>query len=58
MHGMEWNDIKYYLAVMREGSVTQAGKSLGVNHTTVSRRIAAFEQKLNVRLFDRLRTSV
>jgi len=54
MHGMEWNDIKYYLAVMREGSVTQAGKSLGVNHTTVSRRIAAFEQKLNVRLFDRL----
>ena len=54
MHTMEWNDIKYYLAVMREGSVTQAGKSLGVNHTTVSRRIAAFEKKLNVRLFDRL----
>jgi len=51
---MEWDDIKYYLAVMREGSVTQAGKSLGVNHTTVSRRIAAFEKKLNVRLFDRL----
>jgi DNA-binding transcriptional LysR family regulator len=54
MHVMEWNDIKYYLAVMREGSVTRAGKSLGVNHTTVSRRIAAFEKKLNVRLFDRL----
>jgi len=54
MHHMEWNDIKYYLAVMREGSVTQAGKSLGVNHTTVSRRVAAFEKKLNVRLFDRL----
>jgi len=51
---MEWNDIKYYLAVMREGSVTQAGKSLDVNHTTVSRRVAAFEKKLNVRLFDRL----
>jgi DNA-binding transcriptional LysR family regulator len=53
---MEWSDIKYYLAVMREGSVTQAGKSLGVNHTTVSRRIIAFEKKLNVRLFDRLPT--
>jgi DNA-binding transcriptional LysR family regulator len=53
---MEWSDIKYYLAVMREGSVTQAGKSLGVNHTTVSRRITAFEKKLNVRLFDRLPT--
>jgi len=51
---MEWDDIKYYLAVMREGTVTQAGKSLGVNHTTVSRRISAFEKKLNVRLFDRL----
>jgi len=56
MHAMEWSDIKYYLAVMREGSVTQAGKSLGVNHTTVSRRIVAFEKKLNVRLFDRLPT--
>jgi len=53
---MEWSDIKYYLAVMREGSVTQAGQSLGVNHTTVSRRITAFEKKLNVRLFDRLPT--
>lgn len=56
MHIMEWSDIKYYLAVMREGSVTQAGQSLGVNHTTVSRRITAFEKKLNVRLFDRLPT--
>ncbi len=56
MHVMEWSDIKYYLAVMREGSVTQAGKSLSVNHTTVSRRIVAFEKKLNVRLFDRLPT--
>jgi len=56
MHVMEWSDIKYYLAVMREGSVTQAGQSLGVNHTTVSRRITAFEKKLNVRLFDRLPT--
>ena len=56
MHFMEWSDVKYYLAVMREGSVTQAGKSLGVNHTTVSRRIVAFEKKLNVRLFDRLPT--
>ena len=53
---MEWSDVKYYLAVMREGSVTQAGKALGVNHTTVSRRIVAFEKKLNVRLFDRLPT--
>jgi len=56
MHLMEWSDIKYYLAVMREGSVTQAGESLGVNHTTVSRRIVALEKKLNVRLFDRLPT--
>lgn len=52
---MNWDDARYFLAVCRQGSVSAAGKQLGVNHTTVSRRIAAFESGLSTRLFDRTR---
>lgn len=50
-----WDDIRYFLAVARKGSVSSAAKVLGVNHSTVSRRIQAFEEKHGVRLFDRQR---
>ncbi len=53
MQNLDWNDIQYCLAVVREGSVTAAARALDVNHTTVSRRITALEKQLNVRLFDR-----
>lgn len=51
---MHWDDIRYFLAVAREGSVARAAKFLGVNYTTVTRRIETFEKRLNVRLFSRL----
>ncbi len=53
MQNLDWNDIQYCLAVVKEGSVTAAARALDVNHTTVSRRITALEKQLNVRLFDR-----
>jgi len=49
-----WDDIKYFLQVVKSGNVTSASAALGVNHSTVSRRIKAFEEKHAVRLFDRL----
>jgi DNA-binding transcriptional LysR family regulator len=52
MHNMNWDDMRFFLALCREGSVTGAGRSLGVNHTTVARRITALEQNLGTRLFD------
>jgi len=52
---MNWDDARYFLAVCRSGSVSAAGKQLRVNHTTVARRIAAFEAALGTRLFDRTR---
>lgn len=52
---LNWDDIRYFLALCREGSVSRAGKALGVNHTTVARRIAALEDDLATRLFDRTR---
>ncbi len=50
---MNWDDVRYFLELCRLGSVSGAGRSLGVNHTTVARRIGALEQALGTRLFDR-----
>ena len=53
---MDWDDLRYFLAVARSGSLSGAARSLGVNHSTVFRRIQGFEKKVAVRLFDRLPT--
>lgn len=53
MHKINWDDIRYFLAVIEAGSVTAAAAQLGVNHSTVSRRVSAFEAVLGTRLFDR-----
>ncbi len=50
-----WDDIRFFLAVARAGSLSGAAKVLGVNHSTVSRRIAALEKNHGVRLFNRVR---
>ena len=50
----EWSDLRPFLAVARAGSLSAAARALGVNHSTVFRRIAALESALDVRLFDRL----
>ena len=49
-----WDDIRYFLAVARCGNLSTAAKQLGVNHSTVSRRIQALEERHGVRLFERL----
>jgi len=51
---MDWDDLRYFLALTRERSVSGAGRALGVKHTTVARRIQALEDDLSTRLFDRL----
>jgi len=53
MHNLDWDNIRFFLAVVRAGSVSRAARQLGVNQTTVSRRIAALEQRLGKELFDR-----
>lgn len=50
----DWDDFRYFLAVARAGSLSGAARSLEVNHSTIFRRIGAFEEHLDVRLFDRL----
>lgn len=50
---MEWNDLQLVLAVCRKGTLSGAARELGVNHSTVFRRVASIEEKLGVRLFER-----
>ena len=49
-----WEDLRYVLAVGRSGGLSAAARVLGVNHSTVSRRIAAIENNIGTLLFDRL----
>lgn len=51
-----WDDIRIFLAVAREGSIRRAAIKLNINHSTVSRRITAFEEDSNVRYFERMAT--
>jgi DNA-binding transcriptional LysR family regulator len=56
MHRIDWDDLRYVLAVAEQGSLAGAARALGVNHTTVLRRVNAFEAAQAVRLFERLPT--
>ena len=49
----DWDDIRLVAAVADGGSFSTAARRLGVNHSTLVRRIDALEQRLGARLFDR-----
>ena len=53
---MEWDNLRYVLAIARAKSVAGAARQLKVHHTTVFRRLNALEKSLGVRLFERLST--
>lgn len=50
----DWDDLRVFLTLAREGSLTMAAKRLGVSHPTVARRVHALEERIGARLFDRL----
>lgn len=54
MHRLRWDDLQYVHAVVDQGSLSAAARTLGVNHATVHRRIAALEDSFGITLFDRL----
>lgn len=53
---MNWDDLRYVLALANAGSLAKAGRALDVDHTTVGRRIEALESGLGIRLFTRTTT--
>lgn len=50
---MNWDDIRIFLAVARQGQMLGAARQLQLNHTTVARRVTALEQALQAKLFRR-----
>ncbi len=53
MAALNWDDLRYFLAVARLQRLSSAGRELQVKHTTVARRLDKLESDLNSRLFDR-----
>jgi len=53
MNSFNWNDLKFFLNLVRTGNPMHAAKLLGVDQTTVRRRISSLEQSLKTRLFDK-----
>lgn len=51
---IDWDDVRYFLAVARAGSVRAAAHRLGVNHATVLRRVGQLEDRLGVQMFEKL----
>ncbi len=49
----QWDDVRFFLAVARTGSLSAAARSLGFGHVTVGRRIALLERRLGVKLLAR-----
>lgn len=50
---MDWDDLRFFLAAYRRGSLSAAARELGCEYTTVGRRIAALEAALGTKLFTR-----
>lgn len=53
MHNDNWDDLKFVLCVAETGSVSAAARALGVNHATVLRRVASFEEAHGTQVFER-----
>lgn len=54
MQGMDWNDLRYLIALANCGTLAGAARHLKVNATTVARRLRGVESALGARLFERL----
>ncbi|MFV0679105.1 LysR family transcriptional regulator [Ottowia sp.] len=50
---MDWDNLRFFLEVARTGTLTAAARRLGVDHTTVARRLRALEKQAGATLFIR-----
>jgi DNA-binding transcriptional LysR family regulator len=49
----DWEDIRHFVTLAREGTLSAAARTLGVDHATVARRVAALETSTGLKLVDR-----
>ncbi len=54
-HGTDWGDLRFFLELARTGTLLGAARRLGVEHTTIARRLDRLEAALGTPLFDRHR---
>ena len=52
---LHWDDLRFFLAIAKTGSLTGAARGLRTSQPTVSRRLASIEKRLGVTLFERTR---
>jgi DNA-binding transcriptional LysR family regulator len=50
---LDWEDVRFFAALARHGSLSATARALSVNHATVARRLAALERRLGTALFRR-----
>jgi DNA-binding transcriptional LysR family regulator len=50
---LDWEDVRYFVALARHGTLSATARALRVNHATVARRIESLEMLLGRPLFDR-----
>jgi DNA-binding transcriptional LysR family regulator len=55
---LDWNDLKWFVAVVDAGSFRLAASTTGLNHTTLSRRVRALEEALGTSLLERQPTGI
>ena len=51
---LDWDDLRFFLAIARLGNLSAAARELRVAQSTVGRRLASLESSLGVRLLNRL----
>jgi len=54
LHSIDWDDLRFFIAVAEQRSLSAASRFLDVNHSTVFRRVNRLEETSGVRLFERL----
>ena len=55
MHGIDWSDYQAFLAIARAGQLARAAAQMGVDATTVGRRLRRLEARLGTTLFEQTR---
>ena len=53
---LDWDHLRYFVAVVKAGTVIGAARHLGVSHATVLRNVSRLEAFLGIRLFDRVQS--
>ena len=56
LNRISWDDLRIFLSVARTGNLSKAGRQLGIDHSTVGRRISALEYALETPIFERDRS--